>query len=92
MNKKELKEHIRLILQAGHWDPFQVLGMHILDGESKKAAVRAFLPEALEAWVLDLETKKCFSMEKIHDAGFFEAVIDRKKVFPYSLRIKSYEG
>ncbi len=36
MTGKELKEHIKHIVNANHWDPFQVLGMHIIDGENKK--------------------------------------------------------
>src|SRR4030043_414729 len=91
MTGKELKEQIKLIVQANHWDPFQVLGMHSVDGENKKA-VRAFLPEAQEAWVIDMETKKSYPMENIHDAGFFQAIIDRKRAFPYTLKIKSHEG
>jgi len=91
MAKKDLKEQIRLIVQADHWDPFQVLGMHSVDGENKKA-VRAFLPEAQEAWVVDMEKKKSYPMEKIHDAGFFQTIIDKKSIFLYSLKIKSHEG
>jgi len=92
MTRKELKEQIRLIVNADHWDPFDVLGMHILDGEYKTAVVNAFLPEAEEAWVIDPEIKKSFPMEKIHEDGFFQALTDRKEIFPYLLRIKSYEG
>ncbi len=92
MTNKELREQINLIVAADHWDPFQVLGIHIIDGKNKKVAVRAFLPEAQEAWVADREMKRSYSMEKIHDAGFFQAIINRKKCFPYSLRIKYHEG
>ena len=91
MTKKDIKEQIKLIVQANHWDPFQVLGMHSVDGENKKA-VRAFLPEAQEAWVVDMEKKKSYPMEKIHDAGFFQTIIDKKSIFLYSLKIKSHEG
>lgn len=92
MTKKELKEQIKLIINADHWDPFRVLGIHIIDSENKRAAVRAFLPETQEAWVVDLEAKKSYTMEKIHEAGFFEANVEKKKVFPYLIRIKSHEG
>lgn len=94
MAKNELKEQIKLIVNANHWDPFQVLGNHIVEKEgTKSVAIRAFLPEAEEAWVIDLHTKKMYLMEKLHAAGFFEAVVaEKKKVFPYKIRIKSFEG
>jgi 1,4-alpha-glucan branching enzyme len=92
MTGKELKEHIKHIVNANHWDPFQVLGMHINDEENKRTVVRAFLPQAQEAWVVDVEKKKSYPMEKIHDAGFFQTIIDKKSIFRYSLKIKSHEG
>ncbi len=91
MTKKELKEHIRLIVNANHWDPFKVLGIHSIDQE-KRIAVRAFLPDAEKAWVEERDKKKNFTMERIHAAGFFEAIIEKERVFPYYLRIKSYMG
>ena len=94
MAKNDLKEQIKLIVNANHWDPFQVLGNHIVEKEgTKSVAIRAFLPEAEEAWVIDLHTNKMYQMEKLHAAGFFEAVVaEKKKVFPYKIRIKSFEG
>ncbi|MEW6003009.1 MAG: 1,4-alpha-glucan branching enzyme, partial [Nitrospirota bacterium] len=91
---KDLKKQIKLIINADHWDPFQLLGIHIIDLEGKKvAAVRAFLPEAERASVLDLKTMKSYQMAKIHKAGFFEVLIgDRKEVFPYRISVKSLDG
>jgi len=94
MLKESLKDQIKLIVNANHWDPFQVLGNHIILKERIKAvAVRAFLPEAEETWVVETKTKKSFPMQKIHKAGFFEVIITEKKdIFPYRIRIKSYDG
>ena len=106
MINKALKDQIKLILNANHWDPFQVLGIHIIEKEGKKVtAVRSFLPEAEKAWVIQAKSKeqrannkiseeeKAYPMQKIHKAGFFEAIFDDKKdIFPYLIRIKSYEG
>ena len=94
MTKDSLKDQVKLIINADHWDPFQVLGNHIIKKDGMKAvAVRAFLPEAAQAWVLDTTTGKAHQMEKIHKAGFFEAVVaDKKNVFPYLIRIKTHEG
>lgn len=92
MSKKNLEEQIKLIINADHWDPFQVLGMHILDTTEKKIAVRVFVPEAKELWVLDEISDELFPMNKINKAGFFESIIDKKSPFPYRLRMKTYEG
>ena len=94
MLKESLKDQIKLIVNANHWDPFQVLGNHIIVKERSKAvAVRAFLPEAEKTWVVETKTKKLFPMQKIHKAGFFEVIITEKKdIFPYRIRIKSYDG
>jgi len=106
MAENDLNEQIKLIINANHWDPFQVLGIHIIKKEGKKAViVRAFLPEAKEAWVIQakgkeqrakneiLEKEKTYQMQKIHKAGFFETIIlEKKEVFPYRIKIKSYEG
>jgi 1,4-alpha-glucan branching enzyme len=94
MAKDTIKDQIKLIVQAGHWDPFQILGNHIVKKDGKKAvAIRAFLPEAAESWVIDLESKKLYPMERIQKDGFFEAIIPEKRnVFPYKIRIKTHEG
>jgi 1,4-alpha-glucan branching enzyme len=101
MINKDLKEQIKLIVNANHWDPFQVLGNHIIEKTGKKSiAVRAFLPEAEKAWVIiESEVRsqkseaKSKSMKKIHKHGFFETIFDDKKnVFPYRIRIKSHDG
>ena len=94
MPDKDLKSQIKLIINADHRDPFEVLGSHIIEQDSERlVAVRAFLPEASESWVVDMKTKKLHPMEKIHKAGFFQAIFpERKDVFAYRIRIKSLEG
>lgn len=89
-----LKEHIKLIVKAEHWDPFVVLGVHEMESAGKKAiVVRAFLPDADEAWVIDVNEEKTYKMEKINKAGFFEKKFeDRKDFFRYKLRIKTFDG
>ena len=93
MSKDNLKDQIKLIVQASHWDPFQVLGNHMVKKDGKAVAIRAFLPEAKEAWVIDLKQKKLYQMERIHRDGFFEIILPEKKdIFPYQIRIKTHEG
>jgi 1,4-alpha-glucan branching enzyme len=89
---------INLIVQADHWDPFRVLGLHELGSGERNGTmwvVRSFLPEARLAWVVDLaggEPGTRVPMEQIHPAGFFVAVFSgRTSAFPYRLRVESFE-
>ncbi len=91
------REDIDRIIHADHWDPFQVLGQHETAVDRKPArVVRAFLPHAAKAWVVDLsggEPGSRTAMERIHDDGFFEAVFPgRAKHFPYRLAVENHEG
>ncbi|MBI5050804.1 MAG: 1,4-alpha-glucan branching protein GlgB [Nitrospirae bacterium] len=90
-------------MNAEHWDPFQILGPHpVKVGSKKTITVRAFLPEAKEAFVmplpsttkvLGLRSPEPFPMRLIHPNGFFEAVFEGvSEIFPYKLKIKNQEG
>jgi len=89
-----IKEHIKLIIKAEHWDPFYALGMHEVRTDDKKAiAVRAFMPEADKAWVVDAVQNKSYEMEKINKAGFFEKKFEnRNDFFQYKLKIKTSDN
>ncbi len=58
--------------------------------------MRAFLPEAVSAWVIDLsqgEPGKSFAMERVRPEGFFTSVFPgRSAAFPYRLRVENHEG
>ena len=59
-----------LITHASHWNPFTILGPHPVSAKegSKGWTIRAFLPEARRAWVVDLsrgEPGKLVPMERI---------------------------
>jgi 1,4-alpha-glucan branching enzyme len=90
-------EDIARIIHADHWDPFTVLGQHDLTSDGKSGRViRAFLPEAAKAWVVDLnkgEPGVRVALEKVDPAGFFERSFpDRAKPFPYRLAVENAEG
>jgi 1,4-alpha-glucan branching enzyme len=85
------------IIHADHWDPFQILGQHETNVDGKPARViRAFLPEAEEAWVVDLSTGepgRRIPLERVHEAGFFEAFFPgRSQHFAYRLAVVNHEG
>ncbi len=88
-----LKEDIKLIVSGNHGDPFSVLGMHLTKERGKKSLeVRAFLPEAVEAWVIDDKTENEYLMEKIHRKGFYITELPKKGIFPYKIRIRTDQG
>ncbi|MDR0788016.1 MAG: 1,4-alpha-glucan branching protein GlgB [Gemmatimonadota bacterium] len=84
---------IRLIVQGEHPNPFGFLGQHraaLIEG--RRIVVRAFLPTAREAWVLDVDTGLETPMVRVDDAGFFEAVFPGGERFPYRLRVLGEDG
>jgi 1,4-alpha-glucan branching enzyme len=91
------KTDIDLIVHGNFWDPFSVLGIHELPAEPsarKHWIIRAFLPEAKSAWVVDLsegEPGRQVAMERIHADGFFVAQFsDRPAAFPYRIRVEDH--
>jgi 1,4-alpha-glucan branching enzyme len=90
-------DEIRKIVNTDHYDPYKILGAHVLELKGKKGvAIRAFLPDAESAEVLELEGEdvaRTHGMSKILEEGFFEVFIsDRADVFRYKLRKKTDSG
>ncbi len=88
-------DQIKRIIDSEHYDPFQVLGAHEVQVDGKNAvAIRAFLPEAKEAFVLDLkDSQNGYPMNRVHPKGFFEATFpDKKEVFSYKLKVINSHG
>ena len=69
-----LKE-IRDLVEGSHHCPRALLGPHEVEHEGRRAvAVRAFLPEMRQAWVIESEAHPPRPMRQIHPAGLFEAI------------------
>jgi 1,4-alpha-glucan branching enzyme len=63
------------LLEGNLTDPFSLLGPHEIEHEGRKVlAVRAFLPETKQAWVLDPGHETSRPMRRIHPAGIYEAL------------------
>jgi 1,4-alpha-glucan branching enzyme len=87
-----LKEDIKLIVEGLHGDPFSVLGMHVLgEADEKGIEVRAFLPEAEEAWIFNELSQKTHVMEKVHKKGFYSVRLPGE-TFPYRIGVRTTEG
>ena len=81
------------LVHASHWDPFRLLGQH--QAASTGRVVRAFLPEARAAWVVDLsagEPGVRVPMDRVHLDGFFDKTFPSKSAFPYRLAVEDHEG
>ncbi|MBI3666645.1 MAG: 1,4-alpha-glucan branching enzyme, partial [Acidobacteria bacterium] len=76
------------IVGAYHGDPFRVLGPHLVEG--RRLEIRAFLPEANEAYVVAGELAR--PMQRLHPDGFFEAVLEHDHVIHYRLRLEDGTG
>ena len=89
-----LKEEIEKIVNSAWPDPFEILGSHVIKWGGKDCvAVRAFLPEAAEVSVVEVGSGQDYAMRKLHEEGFFEAVIrGRGEVFPYLLKETDTSG
>jgi 1,4-alpha-glucan branching enzyme len=69
-------ETIGRLIEGRSENPFEVLGPHeIVEGQRRAMAVRAFLPESAQAWIVD-ETHSAVPrpMRRIHPAGLYEAI------------------
>ncbi len=90
------QEDIDLLAGARHWDPFSVLGPHVVEiGKKKAVAVRAMLPAVERAFVLTSEggKKRRTEMARLHPDGVFEAVYPHTRdLFPYRLEAIAGDG
>lgn len=79
---------IEWIVRAEHADPFHILGRHPVVREGVPGlAIRAFLPDAEAAFVVDARSGSAYAMERVHSDGFYEVVFwGVTDAFPYRLR------
>ena len=84
------------LIEGRHDDPFEILGPHeVVDGERRALAVRAFLPNSEQAWVVDAAHGAPRPMRKIHPAGLFEAICppsDNPSPARYMLHVADEHG
>ncbi len=85
-------EQIDLIINNLHQDPFTVLGSHQIEREGLMVwVIRAYLPDAIAAAVVDPLNHRQYPMESIYHPYFFECVIsDAPKLFSYKLKVTEW--
>ena len=84
---------VHRIINACHSDPFSVLGIHEVNSSytnSRCFAIRSFMPNAHKLYLLKNNEK--YLMEKIHDDGFFEILVEASNFFNYKFEITDYAG
>ena len=69
-------ETITRLVRGQLENPHQLLGPHVVEAEGRRAlAVRAFLPNSAQAWVVDdAQGRPDRPMRRIHPAGLYEAI------------------
>ena len=79
-----MREEIQKIVYSMHSDPFEVLGAHLVTWGGKDAvAIRAFLPDSQAVAAVNVRTGQRHNMKRVHEGGFFEAVIrSESEIFP----------
>lgn len=87
-----VKREIGFLCRGEHGAPHKLLGLHIYEN---KAYLRAFMPEAAEAWVIkeSVHGEESYPLKKIFRVGFFESVFnDIAEPFRYRIRINTYQN
>ncbi len=88
-------EHIERLVKGEHWNPRELLGPHRTSGNGASAlAIRTFAPNASEARIIpDLPGSKPVRMDRVHESGLFEAMLDAPKgTFKYRIQLTDSEG
>ena len=84
------------LVEGQHQNPFEVLGPHEVHHDGRRAlAVRAFLPNSQQAWVLDPAHRWSRPMRRIHPAGLYEAIcplVDAESRRQYQLKVTQDSG
>ncbi|MEN8904658.1 MAG: 1,4-alpha-glucan branching protein GlgB [Clostridiales bacterium] len=94
MNTTAHIDDLKRIINADHNNPFSVLGLHEISGESesKKFVVKSFLPNAAKITLID-DNNQSYHMDKIDQNGVFEVFIsDKSDYFDYTLQVEDDAG
>jgi 1,4-alpha-glucan branching enzyme len=87
------QEEINKIVESRHDAPHTVLGPHFVE-EDKALVIRAFMPQVARAQVSETGApERRYTMERIHEAGLFEAtILEADEALQYELLATDEEG
>ncbi|MCH8840321.1 MAG: 1,4-alpha-glucan branching protein GlgB [Planctomycetes bacterium] len=86
------------VIYGYHENPFEVLGPHeIVENGRRALAVRAYLPDSQQVWLVDPHHGFSQPMRQIHPAGLFEAITtpeiyDQQQGRNYQFRVVNQAG
>jgi 1,4-alpha-glucan branching enzyme len=90
------KSDVDLLVGARHWDPFSVLGPHLITEKNHPfVSIRVIQPRAQTVHVLrdDGEGLRRSAMDRVHPDGVFEAQFQEDaEIFPYRLEFVDPAG
>lgn len=83
-------ETVEAIVGGYYGDPFGILGQHATD---TGVIVRAFVPQATAATVVERRNAEGHPMTRVHVGGFFELLMPgREETFDYYLQLEMADG
>ncbi|MBN1591559.1 MAG: 1,4-alpha-glucan branching protein GlgB [Pirellulales bacterium] len=89
-------DKISQLVEGRYENPFELLGPHeVTDSGRRALAVRAYLPDSTQAWVVDPAHQGLTRpMRRIHPAGVFEAIcpVAEMNGSRYMLRVAEHGG
>lgn len=89
-------DKVRALVEGRNENPFEILGPHEVSDSGRPAvAVRAYLPDSQQAWVIQPAHSGVQPMRRIHPAGLFEAICpapDAPEIPEYLLRVVDQRG
>ncbi|MCL2103071.1 MAG: alpha-amylase family glycosyl hydrolase, partial [Syntrophorhabdaceae bacterium] len=93
MRPSILKKDLELLASARHYDPFSVLGPHVVERNNREfISVRVIQPRAKNVTLAreDRETDNRIPMTLVHPVGIFEAQFPKETIiFPYLLEFEA---
>ncbi len=82
------REDVDALVRGEHADPFRVLGAHPVTVAGRDGrAVRSFLPEAEQAWVVLPASGAVRPMTRVRPEGFFECLLEATDLDGYRIRL-----
>ncbi len=83
-------EQVYRIVENRHSNPFDVLGAHNIEQSNgySRWVVRAYLPDAEEAWIVRPAERQEYAMQPIHHPHFFECELMGAQDKNYLIKVK----
>jgi len=90
------RNDVDLLVQARHWDPFSVLGPHVVEEKGRRSvSVRVIQPRARSVVLRreDGASEPETVLSRVHPVGLFEGRFLRdEEIFPYRLEFVGHDG